>query len=185
MSASVIGGGPIGNMAAQWLRRRGCSPVIVSEPDAKKRSIAADMGFTVVDPIAGDPAAAIRDITSGGAEVVIEACGLPLTFRQALGAAGLFGQVVFMGNIHGDFVLPEAEFTTILRRELTIYATWNSKVSPRGRDEWSRVLAAMKDYLVLDPLISHRVPLDEGPALLKAMSDKTVWYNKVIFSGGD
>ena len=182
MSAAVIGGGPIGNMAAQWLRIRGCRPVIVSEPDEKKRSIAAGMGFTVVNPVETDPVEAIRSITGDGADVTIEACGLPLTFRQALGSAGMFGQVVFMGNIHGDFTLQEKEFSAMLRREITIHATWNSKVAPRGKDEWTRVLAAMQDELELEPLISHKIQLEKGPEILTAMNEKTLWYNKVIFT---
>ena len=190
MSAAVIGGGPIGNMAAQWLRMRGCRPVIVSEPDARKREIAAAMGFTTVDPAAGDPVEAIRTLTgggsgTGGADVTVEACGLPVTFRQAIAAAGLFGQVVFLGNIHGEFTLPEAMFSSILRRELTMYGTWNSKVTPRGSDEWTRVLAAMGTELQLEPLISHRVSLDDGPAMFRAMHEKSEWVNKAMFVNAD
>ena len=185
MSAAVIGGGPIGNMAAQWLRMQGCRPVIVSEPDERKRIITKDMGLNVVDPKIIDPVQAIRELTGGGADIVIEACGLPVTFRQALASAGLFGQVVFMGNIHGDFSLSETEFSAMLRREITIYTTWNSKVAPRGKDEWTRVLAAMKDDLVLDPLISHRILLEDGPEILTSMYDKSLWYNKVLFVNGD
>ena len=72
----------------------------------------------------------------------------------------------------------------MLRREITIHTTWNSKVTPRGKDEWTRVLAAMRNELDLEPLISHRISLDEGPRVLKAMFEKTIWYNKVIFTGG-
>jgi L-iditol 2-dehydrogenase len=185
MSAAVIGGGPIGNMAAQWLRMQGCRPVIVSEPDEKKRSIAENMGLNVIDPKLIDPAEAIREATGGGADIVIEACGLPVTFRQALASAGLFGQVVFMGNIHGDFTLSESEFSAMLRREITIHTTWNSKVTPRGKDEWTRVLAAMKNDLDLDPLVSHRIPLEQGPEILTAMFEKKLWYNKVLFVDGE
>lgn len=181
MSAAVIGGGPIGNMAAQWLRIHGCRPVIVSEPDEKKRSIAQTMGLNVVDPKLTDPVQVIREATDGGVDIVVEACGLPVTFRQALASAGLFGQVVFMGNIHGEFSLSESEFSAMLRREITIHTTWNSKVAPRGKDEWTLVLAAMRDDLDLDPLISHRISLDEGPEILTAMFEKSLWYNKVFF----
>jgi L-iditol 2-dehydrogenase/galactitol-1-phosphate 5-dehydrogenase len=179
-SAAVIGGGPIGNMVAQWLRIRGCRPVIVSEPDDRKRAIASEMGFSVVDPGDGDPVAAVREITGGGADVTVEACGLPVTFRQAVAAAGLFGQVVFLGNIHGEFTLPESEVSSILRRELTIYGTWNSKVTPRGSDEWTRVLAAMGTQLDLNPLISHRVPIDEGPEVFETIRTRSGWVNKAM-----
>jgi L-iditol 2-dehydrogenase len=182
MSATVIGGGPIGNMVAQWLRRSGADPVIVSEPDGGKRSIAANMGFTVVDPGEVDPVEAVRDLTAGGADIAVEACGLPVTFRQTIAAAGLFGQVVFLGNIHGDFSLPEAEFSTLLRRELTIYGTWNSKVTPRGSDEWTRVLSQLGRGIDVDPLISHRISWEDGPSTFSAIRNREGWFNKVLFT---
>ena len=182
MSATVIGGGPIGNMVAQWLRISGCRPVVVSEPDEKKRTIADEMGFTTVDPSAVDPVEAIRDLTSGGADVAVEACGLPVTFLQTVAVAGLFGQVVFLGNIHGDFALPEQEFSTVLRRELTVYGTWTSKVTPRGSDEWTKVLSFLDGEMLIEPLISHRISWDEGPATLAAIHAKEGWFNKVLFT---
>ena len=182
MSAAVIGGGPIGNMVAQWLRFSGCRPVIVSEPDEKKRAIAESMGFITADPGTADAVVGIRDQTGGGADVVVEACGLPVTFRQAVACAGLFAQVVFLGNIHGEFALSESEVSSVLRRELTIYGTWNSKVTPRGSDEWTRVLAFMDAEILVEPLISHRLSWDEGPSVFRSMNDKNGWFNKVLFT---
>ena len=182
MSAAVIGGGPIGNMVAQWLRRAGAQPVIVSEPDMKKRAIADTMGFLTVDPTATDAVEAIRELTSGGAHIAVEACGLPATFRQAVAIARLFGQVVFLGNIHGEFSLGEKDFSSVLRRELTIYGTWNSKITPRGSDEWTTVLATMKSGLDVKPLISHRLSWDDGPAMFEDIRNKSQWFNKAMFT---
>jgi L-iditol 2-dehydrogenase/galactitol-1-phosphate 5-dehydrogenase len=177
--AAVIGGGPIGLMVAQWLKARGASDVIVSEIDPKKQAIAAELGLTVVDA-ADRPVEAINDLTTGGAEVVVEACGLPVTFRQAIASARLFGHVVFLGNIHGTFELSEKEFSSILRRELTMYGTWNSKITPRGRDEWSRVLAAMESRINVMGLVSDVVPLDNGPNIFAAVAGRERWFNKVL-----
>ena len=180
-TALVIGGGPIGLMVAQWLRLRGCAPVLVSEVDPRKRKIAEDLGFEPLDA-ADDPVGASMRETGGGADVVVEAVGLPATFRQAIQAAGLFGQVVFLGNIHGDFSMPEREFSSILRRELTIYGTWNSKITPRGHDEWTRVLAAIGRTVHVASLISHTPPLADAPAVLRSIHERTEWYTKVVFS---
>lgn len=180
MSAAVIGGGPIGLMTAQWLRLRGCAPVVVSEIDANKRAIAADLGLVTVDA-ATDPVAEVREATGGGADVVVEACGLPITFRQAIDAAGLFGQVVFLGNIHGTFSLEERAFSSILRRELSIYGTWNSRVTPRGADEWTRVLQTLEREVRVAPLVSHTPDIADGPSTLSAMREKREWFNKVVF----
>ncbi|CAN0170251.1 unnamed protein product, partial [Chrysoparadoxa australica] len=140
----VIGGGPIGNMCAQWLRIHGCDQVIITDIDDRKLKIAEDMGFQTINSAKRDPVEAILSQTNGeGAQRVIEACGLPQTFLQALDVAARAGEVVFMGNIVGEFAIGEKAFSTILRRELNIYGTWNSKIFPKGTDDWTTVLIYM------------------------------------------
>ncbi len=189
MGALVIGGGPIGLMVAQWLRIRGCSRVYVSDVDVRKRDIAAALGFTAIDS-SGGPTSEKYDLAAGlrklegrdGVDCVVEACGLPATFLQAVQCAGRFGQIVFMGNIHGTFQVPEVDFTRILRNEVRISGTWNSKIEPRGRDEWTAVLAHLDAAMQVQPLISHTVPLAEGVSMFGRMAARAEWYNKVIFS---
>lgn len=173
MSALVIGGGPIGNMAAQWLKLKGCDPVYISDVDDRKLETASAMGLISINP-AGQPLPVNVDC-------VVEACGLPSTFVQATASAGRFGQVVFLGNIHGSFTLTEKEFSAILRNELTIRGTWNSRVTPRGKDEWSRVLAFLDRAVQVKPLISHQPALSEGASIFDAVASRSMWYNKIVF----
>lgn len=181
-SAVVFGGGPIGNVAAQLLARYGAGPVFVVEIDGKKKEIAAGMGFTTIDPNDGDAVAQIADHTGGeGAAMCVEACGLPLTFVQAIQATSMFGQVLFMGNINGTFELPKQDVSSILRKELTIYGTWNSKVTPRGDDDWTVALQALASGIDVSPLISHTPRLEQGVGIFQAVVDRTEYFNKVIF----
>ncbi|MEI6877159.1 MAG: alcohol dehydrogenase catalytic domain-containing protein, partial [Spirochaetota bacterium] len=120
MGGLVIGGGPIGLMVAQWLRLKGCAKVVVSDVDAAKLRIAGDLGFETFDSAKGDLVASMQ-AQGGGMDCVVEACGLPATFLQALNCAGRFGQIVFMGNISGEFRVPEKDFSRILRNELRIH----------------------------------------------------------------
>ncbi len=178
----VIGGGPIGNMCAQWLRIHGCEKVIVTDIDDRKLAISQDMGFHTINSLASDPVETIVEITGGeGAQNVIEACGLPQTFLQALDVASRAGEVVFMGNIMGEFSIGEKAFSTILRRELNIYGTWNSKIFPRGTDDWTTVLNYMDKSLIVEPLITDVVSLDDGPEIFQSIVDKKQFHNKVIF----
>jgi L-iditol 2-dehydrogenase len=184
-TTAVYGAGPIGNMAAQWLRIRGCGTVIVVDIDDSKLAIAEQMGFATVNPKKQDPVAAIRELSGkDGADKVVEACGIPLTYRQAVQSAGTFGEVVFLGNISGDFILPPKDVSSILRKELSIHGTWNSKVTPRGLDDWSTVLKYMGKELVLGPLISHTPTLEEGPAVFEGIVSKKMSINKVVFKIG-
>ena len=182
-TALVIGGGPIGVMAAQWLGIRGCSRVFIAELDKKKIEISKQLHFEVIDTTKNDTVETIRKETSGaGADCVIDACGIPLTFLQAIDAAAVSGQVVLLGDTNEDITMQHELVTSILRKELTLYGTWNSKPTPRGKSEWDDVLHHMDHDLIVAPLISHTPSLAQGPQILADMAEKKIWYNKVVFS---
>ncbi len=180
-TGAVIGGGPIGNMTAQWLRIHGCKEVFVIDIDDRKLDIASKMGFKTINSTTTDPVEHILEATRNeGVPRVVEACGLPITFLQAIKIASRAGEIVFMGNIHGEFKINEKDFSSLLRRELTIYGTWNSKVTPKGDDDWSTVLKYMDRELQVAPLISDVVSLDNGPDIFQSILEKKNFHNKVI-----
>ncbi len=179
--AAVFGAGPIGNMTAQWLRIHGCARVFIVDVEPRKLALAADMGFIPVNATEVDPSAFIADQTSGGVQFSVEACGLPATFLQAVQTAGMFGEVVFLGNIAGEFRIGEKDFSNILRKELTIHGTWNSRVTPLGTDDWTTVLKHLDRDLQVAPLITDKLPLSCGPAVFNDLVDRSNYHNKVIF----
>jgi L-iditol 2-dehydrogenase/galactitol-1-phosphate 5-dehydrogenase len=181
-TAAVFGAGPVGNMAAQWLRVRGCGEIFVVDIDPVKLALARSMGFTPVDSTVGDPVEQIKARTGGaGAECVLEAIGLPLTFLQATQAAARGGEVVFLGNIRGELRIGEKDFSSLLRREITIKGTWNSKIAPEGRNEWTVVLSELGKKVLVAPLVSHTVPLAEGPEIFRRILSRAESFNKVVF----
>ena len=180
--AVVFGAGPIGNMAAQWLRIHGCARVFIVDIEPRKLQLAEEMGFIPVNSKDDDPVAAILAATGGvGVQCSVEACGLPITFLQAVQVAGMFGEVVFMGNIVGEFKIGEKDFSNILRRELTIHGTWNSKITPVGIDDWTTVLKHLDRELIVAPLITDKLPLAAGPAIFDDLVNRRNYHNKVIF----
>ena len=181
--AVVFGAGPIGNMTAQWLRIQGCSRVFLVDVDERKLKVCEEMGFHPINAKTVDPVEAVMQATNGaGVQRSVEACGLPLTFLQAVKVAGRFGEVLFMGNIAGEFKIGEKDFSNILRKELTIYGTWNSKVAPVGTDDWTTVLKHLDRQLVVAPLITDRPSLAEGPAIFDELINRRGFHNKVIFN---
>jgi L-iditol 2-dehydrogenase len=180
---AVFGAGPIGNMAAQWMRLRGCADVFVVDIDEAKLALARAMGLRPVNPRDGDPVEAIRAATGGaGADRIVEAIGLPQTFLQATQAGARFGEVVFLGNIRGTFQVGEKDFSSILRRELTIRGTWNSRVVPEGRNEWTTVLSEMGRRIDVASLVSHTLPLSEGVDAFDRFVGRKEFMNKVVFA---
>jgi L-iditol 2-dehydrogenase len=181
-TAVVYGGGPIGNMVAQWLRVLGCGMVIVVEMDERKLETADGMGFSTLNPKEREPVGAMMDLTGGsGAVIAVDACGLPLTYLQALQSVGEFGEVLLLGNPSGDLLIPRADVSSILRREIRIHGTWNSKPVPRGRDDWTTVLEHLDKDISVAPLISHTPPLAEGPDIFYKIAEKKAQFSKVIF----
>lgn len=182
-TGAVFGAGPIGNMAAQWMRMRGCSRVFVVDIDEQKLSLARAMGFIPVDSRKGDPVAQITSMTEGyGIDRVVEAVGLPQTFLQAVMAAARFGEVVFLGNIRGSFQIGEKDFSSILRRELTIRGTWNSRIVPEGRNEWTTVLSSLGHGIEVASLISHTPRLADGVEVFRRIVARTESFNKVVLA---
>lgn len=107
-SVLIIGAGPIGAGATLFARLAGARHVIVSEPAARRRDIALQLGATaVIDPATEDVAA--RCVALGGAppQVVIECVGNPGLMQKALEAAGIRGRVVIAGVCFSeDRILP-------------------------------------------------------------------------------
>jgi len=178
----VYGGGPVGNVSAQLLRIRGCRRVMVVDINEEKLKIARNMGFEVINALKEDPVSVVKEYTSDqGADIVVEACGLALTYCQAIQSAACFGEVLLLGNLSEELVLSQEQSSSILRKELIIYGTWNSKIVPRGKDDWSTVLLFMDKKLSVAPLISHIPSLKQGPEIFLKMYKKQGFYNKVIF----
>lgn len=178
----VYGGGFIGNIVAQWMRIRGARDIIIVDIDEKKLEIAESMGFISLNSMKKDPVESVLSYNNkDGADFAVEACGLPVTFLQSIKSVKKFGQVVFMGNISGTFEIGEKDFSNMLRKEIKIYGTWNSKIIPKGQDDWSSVLKYMDKELQVAPLISHTPKLSEGEEVFRRLYSKTESSNRVVF----
>ncbi|MFB8761248.1 S-(hydroxymethyl)mycothiol dehydrogenase [Nocardiopsis alba] len=98
-SVAVIGCGGVGNAAVAGARLAGANRIIAVDLEERKLEWARGFGAThTVDARTSDPVEAIRDLTDGfGADVVIDAVGLPKTYEQAFYARDLAGTVVLVG----------------------------------------------------------------------------------------
>ena len=97
----VIGTGAVGLAAVQGARLAGAGRIIAVDLNPARRAMAERAGAGVLcDPKAEDPAALAKSLTAGrGADVVIEAAGVPAGFRTSVEAARPGGQVVWLGKV--------------------------------------------------------------------------------------
>lgn len=184
----VFGAGPIGLMAAQWCRAMGAARVLIFDVVAAKLELARRLGFDdVFNSMDVDPDETVSRETQGhGAHVCIEAAGVPVTMRQAMAGARRGGRVVLMGNPAKDVSLPPNLISQCMRREVSIFGTWNSEYSATGNDnDWQAALDAMSSgTLRVKELITHRVGLERAFDALKMMKDQKEFYAKVLIEPG-
>ena len=168
--ALVIGGGPIGLIAAQWLRIRGAGEVTVADIDAAKLEFAAKFGFSVMDT--GGAMRSSRPTGDNGTlgimrptdyDIVVEACGVSATRTMAVACCARKGVVSFIGNPADDWTFAKPLFSSVLRKELTMRGNWNSVPDP----DWRAVLTHAGKDLNLKDLVTARVPMAEGTAAFK------------------
>jgi (R,R)-butanediol dehydrogenase / meso-butanediol dehydrogenase / diacetyl reductase len=118
-TAVVQGAGPVGLTTLQCVAAAGAEQLIVIEPGAARRALAASLGAThVVHP--DEAAAVIADLTGGlGADIVYECVGAPSTLQTAVDLARRGGSMCLIGLAHGDVSINPSSW---LRKEITVTA---------------------------------------------------------------
>lgn len=161
----VIGGGPVGQLTSLAAQASGAGPVVVVEPVAERRTLAADNGALAVAP--DEAPGTVRALTGGrGADTVIDAVGGPLGLDSALALVRRRGSVVSVGVHQQDtWPLPIAQ---AFADELTLSFAIGDVM--RDRDP----LAALLEAGVVDPtvVVSETVDLAAVPDAYARMSSR-------------
>ena len=182
-TVAIFGAGPIGLMVAQWAKSAG-GEVFLCDVVPEKIEMAKRFGFkNVFNSMTGDPVKWIEENTGGeGAAVCVEAAGVPVTTVQACRAVQRAGRMVLMGNPSADVTLPSPVISQMMRREISLWGTWNSFYDPEAAtDDWRAALDAMRDKKIsTEPLVTHNVPFSAGIDALTMMFKRSSFFAKVI-----
>ncbi len=102
-SVAVLGLGIIGQFALRCALAAGCHPVVGIDSVVMRREAAKAAGAShLIDPATADAKAALSDFLGcRGAEVVIDATGVPAAIPTAMSLACDAGQVVVVGSPRG------------------------------------------------------------------------------------
>ena len=122
-----MGAGPIGLFHLQLALLAGARTVIVSDPSAPRRAVAASFGAHItVDSTTEDLSALVADATEGlGADAVIICIGVPQLVNDALVMARLGGRInLFAGLAAKGWA--EVEANLIHYKELEVTGSANS-----------------------------------------------------------
>jgi S-(hydroxymethyl)mycothiol dehydrogenase len=159
-SVAVFGCGGVGDAAIAGARLAGAATIIGVDIDDRKLVIAEEFGATHTCNSANeDPVAFVRSVTGGfGADVCIEAIGLPAVYRQAFEARDLAGTVVLVGVPRPDVTL-ELPFIEVFGRGGALKSSWYGDCLP-SRDFPMLIDLYRQGRLDLDRFVSEEIGLD-------------------------
>lgn len=183
-SAAVFGFGTIGLLIAQWLRIYGIKDIYLTGTNEGQRRLAAELQFyhfynknevNPVDRILGDS-------NEEGIDLAVECTGLGEVLDECIRITRRGGNVIAVGNPHGDVELKRDVYWKILRNQLQINGTWNSSFVPEEKeDDWTKTLAAMMaGKLRPERQITHKLAFEDLKTGLEIMRNKSEYYNKIM-----
>ncbi|MYY06920.1 NAD(P)-dependent alcohol dehydrogenase [Streptomyces sp. ATexAB-D23] len=173
-SLVVLGAGGVGLSALMAAVAVGCDPVVAVDPVASRRELALSLGAAAALAPGGGLAAALRELTGGGAHHVVETTGRPETVRRAVGALrprgalallGLGGEVTFdvMGllakgvRVHG-VVEGDSDPGRFIPELIALHGRGlfplDRLVTTFPFEEIGRAVAAMRDGSVVKPVLT-------------------------------
>ena len=116
-----------------------------------------------------------------GADVVVEAAGSAVTSAEAFLYAKKSGSVIYMGIPYSDIKMERVAFEKILRSELTVKGSWGCTSGPFPGKEWENSVHFFANGKIkTEPMISHKLPMSEGPAVFKELMEHKDRYEKVL-----
>jgi alcohol dehydrogenase len=151
---AIVGAGPIGLAAVITARLLTPSAIVVIDPAPARRDAAKHFGADAALDPSEDVLAAVKELTDGlGADVAIEAVGVPETFEMCTTLVRAGGHVANVG-VHGSPVTLHLE--TLWIRDVTVTT---GLVDTFTTPTLLRMLA--NGRLNVDGLVTHRYGLDE------------------------
>jgi threonine 3-dehydrogenase len=159
----VVGAGPIGLMATAVVRHAGARYIVVSEPNAYRREIAARMGATlVVDP----RERRLEDVQTElgmveGFDVVLEMSGNPAALRDALANMAHGGGMAILG-------IPTEEVPIDLNQVIFKMLTLRGIYGREMFETWYKMSVMLQSGLDISPAITHRFSFRDHEAAFAA-----------------
>jgi len=179
-SVAVFGCGGVGDAAIEGARLAGASPIVAIDIDDRKLEIARGFGAThTVNSTREDAVERVRELTGGnGADVVIEAIGLPQTYEAAFYARDLAGTVVLVGVPRPDMTI-ELPFIEVFGRGGALKSSWYGDCLP-SRDFPMLIDLYLQGRLNLEGFVSETIGLDEVEEAFHKMERGEVLRSVVV-----
>ncbi len=165
---AVHGTGGIGLSTLLLAKMLGAQVVVVDIVEEKLEHARQHGADATVNAAKVDAAAAIRDITGGGAQVSIEALGIEATTIASIECLAILGRHVHVGMPSGSGQM-KVNMRAIYTKQLAFFGT-------RGMPSWkypSLLGMIERGEVDISPMVAREIPLSGASAELRAMDGPT------------
>ncbi len=171
---AIIGCGGVGLGAVAASSRRGARTIGIDVDDDKLRIATAAGAHSTINSATESIHDRLADLTEGkGPDVIIEAIGLPHTFRAAVEEVAFTGRVVYIGYAKEPVTY---ETRLFVQKELDILGSRNALP-----EDFHDVIRMLEDGLFpVDETVSSIIPLEDVPAALGSWSENPTNVKKIL-----
>jgi 2-desacetyl-2-hydroxyethyl bacteriochlorophyllide A dehydrogenase len=164
---AILGAGPIGCLLLQVARLQGAAHITMAETNPGRAELACQLGADQV-------VEHLDDLSTGLYDVVIDATGAVPVMNRTVDFARKGGTILLFG-VPPSGVNMEVEGFKIFQKGLTILSSFTSV-----RNSFQAVGLLQSGQVQVEPLISHRLPLEDLPRALAMIESRDPSTRKVI-----
>jgi len=175
-SIAVFGCGGVGLGAIAASGFRGARTIGIDVDDDKLNLARKTGAAETINTSKGSLHQRLLDLTNGlGPDVIIEAIGLPQTFRAAVEEVAFTGRVVYIGYAKEPVAY---ETRLFVQKELDIMGSRNALP-----EDFREVIRMLEDHrFPVDDAVSSVLPLADAPNALRAWSENPAGFTKIMIS---
>ena len=177
-TVAVLGCGGVGLGAVAAAAFRGATTIAIDIDDAKLALARKAGARHLINSAGGHLHEALQEITGGfGPDVVIEAIGLPATYRAAIEEAAFTGRVVYVGYAKEPVAY---ETRLFVLKELDILGSRNA-----GPEDFEGVMTMLREgKFPVDDAITATVPLAQAGEALEQWDRDPAAVSKILVDIG-
>lgn len=172
MTASVVGGGPIGLLALMILKSRGIDTVFLSEPGENRRQIGKKLGaIDAVEP--NKLTRACQSATKGmGVDVAFECVGTTEALNSALASARRGGKVIVLGVYTKPY---QMDMLSFLIREVSLIPSFGYQ------EEFADAIELLsRGEVPVMGVVTSNVKLDDTPKAFSRLLHEPDFDAKIL-----
>lgn len=170
-SVVIYGVGGVGLNAVQIAAALGAFVIAVDKVEEKLQHARKLGASETINVDVENPVKAVRRITGGGADVAVEAIGIPEVMRMAYNSVRWGGRVVIVGYSHKDLTISAAR---LMFREIEVYGSLGCRIV----DFPPLIDMVRRGKLKL--LVSNKMPLDQINEALEMLKNGKIKTRAIV-----